>query len=79
LSVFTTDATPLLEARGVFRFYSAAREYARVAGAHESAPVLQDVTLQVPKGRFVVVIKPSGSGKSTLLHLLCGLDEPSFG
>jgi putative ABC transport system ATP-binding protein len=65
-----TAAAPLLEARGVFRLYP---------GTRENAPVLQDVTLQVPEGRFVVVMGPSGSGKSTLLHLLCGLDEPSSG
>jgi putative ABC transport system ATP-binding protein len=67
----------LLEARNLFRIYAPSA----APGEHASAPppVLQDVTLSVPEGKFVVVMGPSGSGKSTLLHLLCGLDEPSSG
>jgi len=67
----------LLEARNLYRLYAPSMTGA--AGDREKAPVLQDVSLQVPEGRFVVVMGPSGSGKSTLLHLLCGLDEPSSG
>jgi len=72
-AVLTAAPGPLLEARNLFRFYGANHD------ASERAPVLQDVSLQVPEGKFVVVMGPSGSGKSTLLHLLCGLDEPSAG
>jgi len=67
----------LLEARNLFRLYAPAA--GAPAGGRDHAPVLQDVSLAVPEGRFVVVMGPSGSGKSTLLHLLCGLDEPSSG
>jgi putative ABC transport system ATP-binding protein len=63
-------AKSLLEARNLYRLHP---------GARDTAPALQDVSLEVPEGRFVVVMGPSGSGKSTLLHLLCGLDEPSSG
>jgi lipoprotein-releasing system ATP-binding protein len=42
-------------------------------------PVLHDVHLEVPRGRFTALIGPSGSGKSTLLNCLGLLDPPSAG
>ncbi len=40
---------------------------------------LDDVTLDIGKGEFVVVLGPSGSGKTTLLNLIGALDVPSEG
>ncbi len=40
---------------------------------------LADVSLDIPRGSFTVIMGPSGSGKSTLLHLMGGLDRPSGG
>ena len=41
--------------------------------------ILQDMSLSVNQGEFVVVLGPNGAGKSTLLKLLLGLLKPSTG
>src|SRR5581483_201141 len=40
---------------------------------------LDDVTLDIPRGRLTAVMGPSGSGKSTLLHCMAGLDVVTSG
>lgn len=46
-------------------------------GAHR--PAIEDVSLQVGRGKFVAVIGPSGCGKSTILNLAAGLLSPTQG
>ena len=41
--------------------------------------VLDDLTLSVETGEFLVITGSSGSGKTTLLTLLSGLDHPTTG
>jgi putative ABC transport system ATP-binding protein len=41
--------------------------------------VLDDVSLSVRAGEFLVIAGASGSGKSTLLSLLSGIDRPTTG
>jgi len=40
---------------------------------------LDDISLDIDAGKFVVILGPSGAGKSTLLNLLGGLDQPTSG
>ncbi len=40
---------------------------------------LENISLQIDRGEFVVVLGPSGSGKSTLLNMISALDTPSGG
>ena len=40
--------------------------------------ILEDVSLEVPAGKLILVLGPSGGGKTTLLWAILGLDDPYF-
>ncbi len=40
---------------------------------------LSDLSLEIDRGKFVVLIGPSGTGKSTLLNIISAIDTPSKG
>lgn len=40
---------------------------------------LENISMTVPKGEFLVIMGPSGSGKSTLLNIIGLLDQPDEG
>jgi putative ABC transport system ATP-binding protein len=61
---------PVVEARKITKTYS--------IGEREIC-VLENVSLSVSEGDFLVVAGSSGSGKTTLLSLLSGLDKPTSG
>jgi zinc/manganese transport system ATP-binding protein len=41
--------------------------------------ILEDISVQVNEGEFIVMLGPNGAGKSTLLKTLLGLINPSAG
>ena len=61
---------PVVEARNLTKTYTI---------ADREICVLDEVSLSVAEGEFLVVEGSSGSGKTTLLSLLSGLDKPSSG
>jgi putative ABC transport system ATP-binding protein len=62
--------------------HTAARaiEATKVYGSGDTAVIaLDEVTVDLPTGRFTAIMGPSGSGKSTLVHCLAGLDSLTEG
>ncbi len=62
--------SPIIEARHLKKHYKTGEKIIKA---------LDDVTLSIEKGEFVMVIGPSGSGKSTLVNMLGGVDVPDDG
>jgi putative ABC transport system ATP-binding protein len=61
---------PLLSARHVTKSFLTDRD---------PLLILNDISLDIPRGEFLALQGASGSGKSTLLSLLAGLDRPTSG
>jgi ABC-type sugar transport system ATPase subunit len=54
-------------------------EIDRVRKCFGDVEVLQEVSLSIQAGEFVVLVGPSGCGKSTLLRMVAGLELPTSG
>lgn len=47
-------------------------------GANEKE-IIQDISLHVDEGKFIVITGPNGGGKSTLAKLIAGIEKPTSG
>lgn len=56
------------------RFENVRKVYSR-----GDAPAVEDFTLEVKDGEFLVLVGPSGCGKSTSLRMVAGLETPTSG
>ena len=50
-----------------------------VSKCYERRAAVSDVTFEIEKGEFVLLMGPSGAGKSTLLRMLIGTEQPDEG
>ena len=51
----------------------------RLSYSYREYPVLDDISLSVPKGDFFIIIGPNGSGKTTLMKSISGILKPENG
>lgn len=56
------------------------KNLSKIYGSDESKVVaLDNISLMIPKNRFLVILGESGSGKSTLLNMIGCMDKPTSG
>jgi putative ABC transport system ATP-binding protein len=65
-SIDRSSEVPVLETRAVSRTVS-------------RRPLVDGISVQIPRGEVLAVVGPSGAGKSSFLRLLNRLDEPTGG
>jgi spermidine/putrescine transport system ATP-binding protein len=54
-------------------------EIRNISHRYGGVPVLDDISLDIARGSYTVLLGPSGSGKTTLLSILGGFVEPTSG
>jgi NitT/TauT family transport system ATP-binding protein len=70
-------ATPPETPRPKLRLQDVGKRFEATGGATTIA--VQDLTLDVAQGEFLVIVGPSGCGKTTVLNMLAGLERATAG
>jgi putative ABC transport system ATP-binding protein len=66
----------MIEQKIVIRLDKLSKSYTE---GKNSKVVLNNISLEVPKGSIIALLGKSGSGKTTLLNLISGIDVPDSG
>ena len=53
--------------------------FSHLSKSYGRRPVLDDISIDLPDAKAIVVIGPSGGGKTTLLRTIAGLERPDSG
>jgi ABC-type nitrate/sulfonate/bicarbonate transport system ATPase subunit len=73
------DGLGLAEARDTDEVVSVRNVSKQFVVEGRTVPVLDDVSMSVPKGSTISIVGPSGCGKTTLLRMIQGLETTSAG
>lgn len=67
------QALPVEEDKGGKAVHAGDVVFQHVSFAYEEKPILDDLSLELPRGKRLAIVGPSGAGKTTLINLLLRL------
>jgi putative ABC transport system ATP-binding protein len=65
-----TNPENIVELRNVKKYY---------CNENVAFNILNNINLQIQKGKFIVILGSSGSGKTTLMNIISGMDNSTYG
>lgn len=75
----TAGPGPLLEVRGLCKYYAAGRSLFGLAGGKGQVKAVDDVSFVVARGETFGLVGESGCGKTTIAKLVLRIEKPSSG
>ncbi len=68
----SAQSNPMLQIQGIHQAF-------RTGFWLKLAPILHDISFEIPKGSITGFLGPNGAGKTTLIHLIMGIKRPKAG